>query len=53
LVILFLVPDIKHNQRFVIVTDYKTLLAKDTKMNITLALAKTALLVFSALANLF
>ena len=28
--------DIKHNQRFVIVTDYKTLLAKDTKMNITL-----------------
>jgi len=27
---------IKHNQRFVIVTDYKTLLAKDTKMNITL-----------------
>jgi type I restriction-modification system DNA methylase subunit len=28
--------DIKHNQRFVIVTDYKTLLAKDTKMNVTL-----------------
>ena len=28
--------DIKNNQRFVIVTDYKTLLAKDTKMNITL-----------------
>ena len=28
--------DIKHSQRFVIVTDYKTLLAKDTKMNITL-----------------
>lgn len=27
---------IKHDQRFVIVTDYKTLLAKDTKMNITL-----------------
>ena len=27
---------IKHNQRFVIVTDYKTLLAKDTKMNVTL-----------------
>ena len=28
--------DIKHNQRFVIVTDYKTLLAKDTKLNVTL-----------------
>jgi type I restriction-modification system DNA methylase subunit len=28
--------DIKHNQRFVIVTDYKILLAKDTKMNVTL-----------------
>jgi len=28
--------DIKHNQRFLIVTDYKTLLAKDTKMNVTL-----------------
>ena len=28
--------DIKHNQRFVIVTDYKTLLAKDTKINDTL-----------------
>ena len=28
--------DIKHSQRFVIVTDYKTLLAKDTKMNVTL-----------------
>ena len=28
--------DIKHNQRFVIVTDYKTLLAKDTKINVTL-----------------
>ena len=28
--------EIKHNQRFVIVTDYKTLLAKDTKMNVTL-----------------
>ena len=28
--------EIKHNQRFVLVTDYKTLLAKDTKMNITL-----------------
>lgn len=28
--------EIKHKQRFVIVTDYKTLLAKDTKMNITL-----------------
>ena len=28
--------DIKHNQRFVIVTDYQTLLAKDTKMNVTL-----------------
>ena len=28
--------NIKHNQRFVIVTDYKTLLAKDTKMNVTL-----------------
>lgn len=28
--------DIKHDQRFVIVTDYKTLLAKDTKMNVTL-----------------
>ena len=28
--------DIKHNQRFVIVTDYKTLLAKDTKMNVSL-----------------
>ena len=27
--------DIKHSQRFVIVTDYKTLLAKDTKMNVT------------------
>jgi hypothetical protein len=28
--------EIKHDQRFVIVTDYKTLLAKDTKMNVTL-----------------
>ncbi|MCK0148324.1 N-6 DNA methylase [Arenibacter sp. F26102] len=28
--------DIKHDQRFVIATDYKTLLAKDTKMNTTL-----------------
>jgi len=28
--------EIKNNQRFVVVTDYKTLLAKDTKMNITL-----------------
>jgi len=28
--------DVKHNQRFVIVTDYKTLLARDTKMNVTL-----------------
>ncbi|MDA9361270.1 N-6 DNA methylase [Flavobacteriaceae bacterium] len=28
--------DIKNNQRFVIVTDFKTLLAKDTKMNVTL-----------------
>jgi len=28
--------EIKHNQRFIIVTDYKTLLAKDTKMNVTL-----------------
>ena len=28
--------DIKYNPRFVIVTDYKTLLAKDTKMNVTL-----------------
>lgn len=28
--------EIKHKQRFVIVTDYKTLLAKDTKMNVTL-----------------
>ena len=28
--------DLKHSQRFVIVTDYKTFLAKDTKMNITL-----------------
>ena len=28
--------DIKYNQRFVIVTDYKTLLAKDTKMKVTL-----------------
>jgi type II restriction/modification system DNA methylase subunit YeeA len=28
--------DIKHSQRFVIVTDYKTLLAKDTKINVTL-----------------
>ena len=27
--------EIKHDQRFVIVTDYKTLLAKDTKMNVT------------------
>tara|TARA_Y100000385_G_scaffold103126_1_gene106636 strand:- start:104 stop:2779 length:2676 start_codon:yes stop_codon:yes gene_type:complete len=27
---------IKHEQRFVIVTDYQTLLAKDTKMNVTL-----------------
>ena len=27
---------IKNNQRFVIVTDFKTLLAKDTKMNVTL-----------------
>ena len=34
--ILELTKDLKHNQRFVIVTDYKTLLAKDTKMNITL-----------------
>ena len=31
-----IVNEIKHKQRFVIVTDYKTLLAKDTKMNITL-----------------
>jgi len=28
--------NIKHNQRFIIVTDYKTLLAKDTKINVTL-----------------
>jgi len=28
--------EIKHNQRFVLVTDYKTLLAKDTKTNTTL-----------------
>ena len=27
---------IKHEQRFIIVTDYKTLLAKDTKMGVTL-----------------
>ena len=27
---------LKHNERFIIVTDYKTLLAKDTKMNVTL-----------------
>jgi hypothetical protein len=31
-----LTKDIKHNQRFVIVTDYKTILAQDTKMNISL-----------------
>jgi type I restriction-modification system DNA methylase subunit len=35
--------EIKHNQRFVIVTDYKTLLAKDTKMNITLDIPLTDL----------
>ena len=35
--------DIKHNQRFVIVTDYKTVLAKDTKMNITLDIPLTDL----------
>ena len=34
--ILKLTKDLKYNQRLVIVTDYKTLLAKDTKMNITL-----------------
>ena len=34
--IINIAKNIKHNQRFVIVTDYKTLLAKDTKMNITL-----------------
>ena len=28
--------EIRHNQRFLIVTDYKTLLARDTKMNVTL-----------------
>lgn len=28
--------NLKHDQRFVIVTDYKTLLAKDTKMNVNL-----------------
>ena len=35
--------EIKHNQRFVIVTDYKTILAKDTKMNITLDIPLTDL----------
>jgi type I restriction-modification system DNA methylase subunit len=35
--------EIKHNQRFVIVTDYKTVLAKDTKMNITLDIPLTDL----------
>ena len=35
--------DIKHNQRFVIVTDYKTLLAKDIKMNVTLDIQLKAL----------
>ena len=28
--------EIRHNQRFLIVTDYKTLLARDTQMNVTL-----------------
>ena len=31
-----LAKEIKNDQRFVIVTDYKTLLAKDTKMGVTL-----------------
>ena len=35
--------EIKHEQRFVIVTDYKTILAKDTKMNITLDIPLTDL----------
>jgi type I restriction-modification system DNA methylase subunit len=35
--------EIKHNQRFVIVTDYKTVLAKDTKMGITLDIPLTDL----------
>ena len=35
--------EIKHNQRFVIVTDYKTLLAKGTKMGISLDIPLTDL----------
>ena len=35
--------ELKNEQRFVIVTDYKTLLAKDTKMNITLDIPLTDL----------
>jgi type I restriction-modification system DNA methylase subunit len=38
-----IVKEIKHNQRFVIVTDYKTVLAKDTKMGITLDIPLTDL----------